>query len=178
MKIKKTFEFQSLVIAFVVIAICEVFFLLDVSADVFQIDLVAPWVDHNVIELITSVTLAFAMVAIGWQIKLLLDEHHDAQISVQVASGELLAVIYAKFDAWKLTASERDVALLLIKGFSSQEISDLRDTRPGTVKSQSSAIYKKAGVTGRNELAAYFVEDLLAGETVLPEKKREPLRQA
>ena len=171
MKNKKTFEFQSLVIAFVVIAICEAFFLLDVSADVFQMDIASPWVDHNAIELITAVFLAFALGAIGWQIKLLLREHRDARVFVQVASGELLEVIYAKFYDWKLSPSERDIALLLIKGLSIQEISDLRDTSPGTVKSQSSAIYQKSGVAGRNELAAYFVEDLLAGDTLLPAKK-------
>ncbi len=168
MKNKKTFGIQSLVISFVIIAVCEVFFLLDVLADVFRIDLAAPWIDHGTIELVSAVTLAFALVVIGWQIKRLLHDHRNARAFVQVASGELLAVIYGKFDAWKLTSSERDIALLLIKGLSIQEISDVRDTRPGTVKSQSSAIYQKAGVTGRNELAAYFVEDLLAGENIMP----------
>jgi len=168
MKNRKAFGVQSLVISFVVIAICEFFFLLDVSADIFHWDISAPWLDHNVLEFITAVTLAFALVVIGWQIKQLLREHRNARAFVQVASGELLEVIYAKFDAWELTPSEREIALLLIKGLSTQEISDVRDTRPGTVKSQSSAVYQKAGVTGRNELAAYFVEDLLAGDNILP----------
>jgi len=167
-KNKKAFAVQFLAASFVIIAICEVFFLLDVLADIFQADLAAPWIDHNTLESISAVTLAFALLAIGWQIKRLLHEHRDARASVQVASGELLAVIYAKFDAWKLTPSEREVALLLIKGLSTQEISGIRDTRPGTVKSQSSAIYQKADVAGRNELVAYFVEDLLAGESMLP----------
>lgn len=169
-KNRKAFEIQSLVVAFVVIAICEAFFLLDVLADIFQIDIATPWLDHGSIELISTITLAFALVAIGMQLRRLLREHSDARASVQVASGELLAVISRKFDDWKLSPSEREVALLLIKGLSTQEISDLRDTRPGTVKSQSSAIYQKAGIAGRNELAAYFVEDLLAGETMLPIK--------
>ncbi|MBC8339027.1 MAG: hypothetical protein ISR51_01885 [Rhodospirillales bacterium] len=173
MKNKKAFEVQSLIVSFVVIAICEAFFLLDVSADIFHMDIAAPWVDHGVIEFISTITLAFALVAIGWQIKRLLREHREARAFVQVASGELLAVIYAKFDAWELTPSEREIALLLIKGLSTQEISDVRDTRPGTVKSQSSAVYQKAGVTGRNELAAYFVEDLLAGENILPERNSD-----
>ncbi|MBT4687659.1 MAG: helix-turn-helix transcriptional regulator [Rhodospirillaceae bacterium] len=171
MKNRKAFEVQSLVALFVVIAICEFFFLLDVFADIFHIDIAAPWIEHSTIELISTVTLAFALGAIGLQIMRLLREHRDARASVQVASGELLAVIHEKFDTWKLTPSEHEIALLLIKGFSTQEISDIRDTRPGTVKSQSSAIYQKAGVAGRNELAAYFVEDLLAGETILPARK-------
>ncbi len=173
MKSRKAFEVRSLVVSFVVISVCEVFFLLDVLADAFRVDIAAPWIDHSTIELVSCISLAFAMVVIGWQIKRLLRDHRDAQASVQVASGELLAVIYEKFDAWKLTPSEREIALLLIKGLSIQEISDLRDTRPGTVKSQSSSIYQKARVTGRNELAAYFVEDLLAGEIMMPIRNAE-----
>jgi len=173
MKNKKAFGIQSLIVSFVVIAICEIFFLLDVSADIFHWDIAAPWISHNVLEFISTVTLAFALAVIGWQIKRLLREHRDARAFVQAASGELLAVIYEKFDAWKLTPSEREIALLLIKGLSAQEISDIRESRPGTVKSQSSAVYQKAGVAGRNELAAYFVEDLLAGETILPKGNPE-----
>ena len=150
-----------------VIAACLALFILDVAADVFYLDMAVIPVDHTVIELITTITLAFALILIGRQIWRLLGEHRAAQNSVKVASGELLAVIYAKFDDWKLSPSERDIALLLIKGLSAQEISDLRDTRPGTVKSQSSAVYQKAGVKGRNELAAYFVEDLLGGDTFM-----------
>ena len=82
---------------------------------------------------------------------------------MQVASGELLSVIFTHFEKWGLSPSEVEIALLLIKGFSAAEIAALRETRPGTVKSQSSAIYQKADVRGRNELVAYFVEDLLAG---------------
>lgn len=164
---KRTFEVQSLILAFVVIAICEAFFLLDVSADMFGLDIDASWIDHGVVELITTVSLALALVVIGLQIKRLLREHRVVQASVKVASGELLAVIQDRFKHWGLTPSEREIALLLIKGFSAQEIAGLRNTRPGTVKSQSSAIYQKAGVQGRNELVAYFMEDLLAGDRLV-----------
>jgi DNA-binding CsgD family transcriptional regulator len=168
MKNKKTFEIQSLVASFVVIAVCEAFFLLDVAADAFQMDIATPWLDHTSIELVSTITLAFALVAIGWQIRRLLVRHRDAQAFVKIASGELLAVIFAKFDTWQLTPSECEIALLLIKGLSVDEIADIRKTRSGTVKSQSSAIYQKANVKGRHELAAYFLEDLLAGEIISP----------
>ena len=159
---KSTFEVQTLVFFFLVIAICEAFFLLDVIADIFRIDISTSWIDHSMIELISAFSLAPALVIIGLQIKRLLREHRNAQDAVKVASGELLVVISDRFKEWQLSPSEGEIALLLIKGFTAQEIADLRSTRPGTVKSQSSNIYQKAGVRGRNELAAYFVEDLLA----------------
>ena len=164
MRNKKVFEVRSLAISFVVIAFCLALFLLDVLADVFYIDVMVTWIDHTVIELLATVTLGVSLFLIGRQIRRLVGEHREAQAFVKVASGQLLAVIYARFDVWKLTASEREIALLLIKGLSVQEIADLRETRPGTVKSQSSAIYQKADVKGRNELAAYFVEDLLGDD--------------
>jgi len=165
LKDKKRFEVQSLAVSFLVIAICEAFFLLDVFADFFQVDISTSWFDHNIIELITAVSLAPALVIIGLQIKRLLREHREAQDSVRVAAGELLTVIYSKFDQWQLSPSENEIALLLIKGLTAQEIADMRNTRPGTVKSQSSTIYQKAGVRGRSELVAYFVEDLLSEES-------------
>ena len=103
MKNKKAFELQTLIVSFVVIALCEIYFLLDVSADFLHVDIAAPGLDNDVIELISAVTLAFALVVIGRQTKRLLREHRDARASIQVASGELLAVIDAKFDVWKLT---------------------------------------------------------------------------
>ncbi len=161
------FEVRSLIFSFVVIAICELFFIIDVTADLLRIDMDTAWFEHDHLELVSTVALAFALVVIGRQIVRLLKKHEQAQESVEVASGELLAVIQRRFNAWALSPSEQEVALLLIKGMSTQEIAELRETKPGTVKSQSSAIYQKAGVRGRNELVAYFVEDLLAGEKVL-----------
>jgi DNA-binding NarL/FixJ family response regulator len=57
--------------------------------------------------------------------------------------------------------AEREVALLLVKGLSSNEIATVRATSERTVRQQSQAVYRKAGVAGRAELAAFFLEDLL-----------------
>lgn len=158
---------KTLTVSFFTILFCEFFFLADVMADYFHIDIETAWLDHGLLEFMTTITLAVSLVAIGFEIRRLLKENRTAQASVKVASGELMSVISQHFDQWQLSASERDIALLLIKGLSTQEVADLRQTKLGTVKSQSSAIYQKAGVRGRNELVAYFVEDLLAGQELL-----------
>lgn len=69
--------------------------------------------------------------------------------------------ISAQFSAWNFTEAEREVALLLLKGLSLREIAGVRETSDRTVRQQSLAIYRKAGVTGRAELSAFFLEDLL-----------------
>jgi DNA-binding CsgD family transcriptional regulator len=66
-----------------------------------------------------------------------------------------------QFAAWGLTAAEREVALLMLKGLRHKEIASLRATSERTVRQQALTIYKKAGLDGRTDLAAFFLEDLL-----------------
>ncbi len=71
------------------------------------------------------------------------------------------AAIDAQLDQWTLTTSEKEIALLLIKGLSMKEIAEIRNTAERTVRQQSLAIYQKSGLSGRAELSAFFLEDLL-----------------
>lgn len=71
------------------------------------------------------------------------------------------AAIDRQFGRWSLSAAEREVGLLLVKGYSLKEIADLRSTSERTVRQQAQAIYRKASVGGRAELSAFFLEDLL-----------------
>ncbi len=73
------------------------------------------------------------------------------------------------FADWGLTPAERDVALLAIKGLSLQEIARLRNTSEGTVRAQTAAIYRKAGVSGRPQLLALFIEDMMREDAPLPD---------
>jgi DNA-binding CsgD family transcriptional regulator len=76
-------------------------------------------------------------------------------------SGEFQAALDQQFIAWGLSPSEGEVALLLIKGLSMGEIARLRQVREKTVRQQASRVYAKSSCTGRHELVAHFVEDLL-----------------
>ncbi len=80
----------------------------------------------------------------------------------QKLASQYRIVMQKQFDAWRLTASEQDVVLGLLKGLSFREIAELRETREKTVRQQASSVYRKAGVASRNELAAWFFEDMLA----------------
>ncbi len=88
-----------------------------------------------------------------------------AEDNLRAASGEFMAVVDDRFAEWALTPAERDVALFALKGLSLSEIADLRDTSEGTVKAQTNAIYRKAGVTGRPQLLSLFIDDLLAASS-------------
>ena len=67
-----------------------------------------------------------------------------------------------QFNAWGLTQAEKQVAMLLLKGLSFKEISDLRETSEKTTRQQATVIYQKSNLPGRAELSAFFLEDFLS----------------
>jgi len=69
--------------------------------------------------------------------------------------------IESQLQQWGLTAAEKEIGLLILKGFSFKEISSFRKTSERTTRQQSLEIYRKAGLSGRAEFSAFFLEDLL-----------------
>ena len=79
----------------------------------------------------------------------------------QALRQRLSELIARTFTQWGLTPSEAEIGWLLLKGLSLKEIATLRQTVEKTVRQQASAIYQKAGVSGRHAFAAWFIEDYL-----------------
>lgn len=84
----------------------------------------------------------------------------------------LSQAIDEQFERWQLSPAEKEVGLLLLKGLSHREIADARSVTEATARQQARAVYKKAGLSGRHDLAAFFLEDLMlpmeAGEKAPP----------
>ena len=74
--------------------------------------------------------------------------------------------INKQFERWKLTPSEKEIGLFLLKGLSHKEVAYIRGVSEATARQQARSIYKKAGLTGRHDLAAFFLEEL-----ALPQSK-------
>ncbi len=107
-----------------------------------------------------ALILALALTAM--EIKKVLARQKRLEDQLRVASGAFAQLVEEYFDQWGLTPSEKDVALLAIKGFPIADIARIRETKEGTIKAQSNAIYRKAGVNGRPQLLSLFIEDLMA----------------
>jgi DNA-binding NarL/FixJ family response regulator len=73
----------------------------------------------------------------------------------------LSAAIDSQLTRWGLSPAEQEIALLLLKGLSHKEIAQIRSVSETTVRQQARSLYRKAGLSGRNDLAAFFLEDLL-----------------
>jgi len=80
---------------------------------------------------------------------------------LQAISQQYREVIDQQLADWSFTPSEKEVAMLLLKGLSFEEIAGVRNTREKTVRQQATAIYRKSGLNGRHEFAAWFFEDFL-----------------
>ncbi|UYO00375.1 MAG: helix-turn-helix transcriptional regulator [Devosia sp.] len=90
-----------------------------------------------------------------------------AEERLRRASGAFMELLNERFLEWRLTPAEADVALFALKGLSISEIAGLRGTSEGTVKAQTNAIYRKAGVTGRTQLLSLFIDDLMEDDSAI-----------
>jgi DNA-binding NarL/FixJ family response regulator len=155
----------------VILSLFACFFVLDIFFDIKEgIPLSHVW--HEVALFVLAIS------AVIWQIKVILiknahinllnaelletkKSYQDWKLKAQASSHELGRLIEGQFSVWHLSESERDVALLLIKGFSMKEVAEVRQTHEKTVRQQATSIYRKSGLSGRQELAAFFLEDML-----------------
>lgn len=100
------------------------------------------------------------------QLKAELDEEKEngeplRPASLEAARHDMAAVLQSQFEGWELTRTEKEVAMLLLKGLSFKEIAAVRDTLEKTVRQQASSIYRKSGLNGRHAFSAWFIEDFL-----------------
>lgn len=142
-----------------VLIIAIIFFTIDIVTDLIS---GSDSYLHITIELIVCLAITvvlFQELKRATQLKnaVLIEKDKTARLS-----GDLFNVINMQFNEWKLSPSESEVAMLLIKGMTMKEISDLRKVKEKTVRQQATQIYAKSGYAGRHELAAHFIEDLMS----------------
>ena len=144
---------------------CALFFASDILSSFFGItSQPLPWQLREVIEIFAAFGLIIGVGLGAYVLQRALRARDRAQLQMRRASGAFLDVLAERFEEWGLTKAEKDVALFAIKGMSTVEIAGLRATSEGTIKAQTNAIYRKAGVTGRPQLLSLFIEDLMRDE--------------
>lgn len=141
-----------------VLAIAAVFFVHDLYLD-FAVEHES--FSHVLIEggVFTAVLLALAVEVM--RVLELSDSVATTRDEIARLRKHLGEVIDEEFERWDLSASEKEIATLLVKGFSMREIADYRGVKEKSVRQQATGIYAKARVNNRYELTAHFIEDLL-----------------
>lgn len=142
---------------------CALVFLSDLVATIFGLRSVPiSWQTREFIEIGAALGL-LAGLGLGARVLVRAEARSQrAESQLRIASGAFMELLGERFAEWGLTPAERDVALFAVKGLSIAEIAVLRQTSEGTVKAQTAAIYRKAGVSGRPQLLSLFIEDLMS----------------
>lgn len=147
--------------------LCALFFVSDIVLSVLGLPPLA-WSLREAIEIAASIGLILGIALGVVIIRQNVARTAEVEGQLRAASGAFMELLEERFAAWGLTPAERDVALFAIKGLSTQDIAQIRSTSEGTVKAQTNAIYRKAGVSGRPQLLSLFIDDLMAGPVVGP----------
>jgi DNA-binding CsgD family transcriptional regulator len=152
----------ALLAIFAVQALCAFFFVSDILSSVFGLrSTPVSWEVRELLEIGAALGLILGLVLGGLALRESFRQRRLAEERLRRASGAFMDLLEERFAGWALTPAERDVALFAIKGMTTAEIAQLRSTSEGTVKAQTNAIYRKAGVTGRPQLLSLFIEDLM-----------------
>ena len=139
------------------------FFTLKILSELFlwQITFV-PWEIQEVLEVLSSFGLLFGVISSVILISYASQHVRRVNTQLDAAAGGFQQHIERQFDEWRLTPSERVVALLVIKGFSNVEIAKLRGTTESTIKSQVTSIFRKAKLTSRLQLVVCVIDDIVS----------------
>lgn len=157
---------RSVLILPVLQLICGVILLIDVSGEV-HFALIRPDT-MSAMMLFHLISEMFATILLG--VALYISYQHSRQHKQRLMlaeskmgklRGDFEALVQDRFQVWGLSPAETEIALLTVKGLKISEIAAARHSRESTVKSQLTAIFRKAGVGSRTELLAKFVDDFL-----------------
>lgn len=143
-------------------ALCAAFFFGDVVAD-FKEDKYFNEI-HFYMEAGATLVLIVGVVFLMIELRRVMGRMEQLDRGLRGARGEMAKIIDAFFEEWHLTPSEKDVGLLILKGFDNETIAEFRGTAAGTIRAQSTRIYSKAGVESRAQLFSVFLEEILAGD--------------
>lgn len=119
------------------------------------------WALYELIEVAAAIGLLIGAALGAMMLRQTMRRHAQIEGQLRAASGAFMEVLEDRFTQWNLTPAERDVALFAIKGMSTAEMAGLRGVSEGTIKAQTNAIYRKAGVAGRTQLLSLFIDELV-----------------
>ena len=142
--------------------ICAVFFVGQILISVLGLPMEPiNWQLYELIEIGAAVGLTIGVAVGAVALRQAQARSARAEEALRLARSAFGDVLEEHFANWNLTPAERDVALFAIKGYSTADIAGLRGVSEGTIKAQTAAIYRKAGVSGRSQLLSVFIDDLV-----------------
>lgn len=164
--VKRRLTSGVLALAFVLVLqlACTFFFISDILFTILGLRRRAvSWQVRELLEIGAALGLVVGLLLGVLALRAAYRRTQRAERALKTARGAFMEIVEEHFADWRLTPAERDVALFALKGLSISEIAELRATSDGTVKAQTAAIYRKAGVSGRPQLLSLFIDELMDG---------------
>ena len=154
-----------LTIAVLIQLVCAGFFVAEILISVLGLP-VGPlsWTLHELIQVGAAIGLLLGTVVGILALRAARLRSAKAEEALRRAQSAFRDVLEERFTEWDLTPAERDVALFAIKGFSTHDMAGFRGVSEGTIKAQTNAIYRKAGVAGRPQLLSLFIDELIEAD--------------
>jgi DNA-binding CsgD family transcriptional regulator len=84
--------------------------------------------------------------------------------SAESTIADFSTAVERQLEAWNLTPAEREVALMLLKGYGHKQVAARTGRSERTVRQHAVSVYEKSGLGGRAELAAFFLEGMKLSE--------------
>lgn len=148
--------------------VCMGFFIWDVSVDVLEHlttgkTYTNSQLIHVIFEFVVVLGLGYGVYSV-WMFRQLMAERAQSQEdTITLLRGSFDKIIQRRFEDWGLTGAERDITIYILKGMSTADIAAARGVSLGTIKNQTTAVFRKIGVTSRNELMSVFMDEFLDG---------------
>lgn len=134
-----------------------VFYVYDISVDMMDGDGGLHVITEVIVTVVVLASLAME-ISRGLNLKRIV-LHQESEL--EGLRGDLAEKVRAQLSEWTLTPCETEVAWLMIKGFSFDEIAQLRGVKEKTARHQASSIYAKSNTGNRSEFTGQFLEHLL-----------------
>lgn len=162
----QTIDRNAVFFGMVILLVCMAFFGFDVVADIVKHGLsrthyTGEELVHLAFESVAVAGLGYAVITLRAYLRLLQFNEERNLKTIYMLRGNFDEVLHEKFEDWSLTEAERDVTLLIIRGLSIANIAETRNTAQGTIKAQSSSIFRKIGVGSKTELMSVIIDEFL-----------------
>lgn len=159
-------EKNILVGVFAAMAIAFAFFLLDVVIDLREhIISATAYQPHEIVHLSFEIFAVFALgcgIAVTFRyLSIVRAQGMAAEQSLYFLRNDFDALLRTKFQNWGFTDAEKEIGLLVLRGLTTAQIAELRQTKVGTVKLQIHKILQKANTTSRTDFMALFIDEFL-----------------
>ena len=116
---------------------------------------------HLVFEILAFLALLYSLNVVYQHHQLTSNRAETADTAVTAYQEGADSLLRRKFREISLTNAEEDVLLFILKGLSPAEIAEVRGTAVGTVKTQTTSIFRKLNVKSRAELLSVLLHEIL-----------------